>query len=563
MSTVQPAWLVAPAWRDRFPPPESIDWSALANDPRAELVKSNPQRRVWRVSVGQEQYYVKQFLHRAWTDRGRGLLGAGRGGGEWRCTLEAVARGVACVAPVAYGRLRSLQGILGRSTEFLVTQAAPKTTPLPEAWQEVTNLKPPRQRGRAGLALVDAVADLCARAHNAGLGHRDNHPGNILIRDAGTLEPAALYVDLYGATMGQSLSDGCAAAGLAQLDQWFARHASQSQRLRFLRRYCARRFGWQDPTAPQLRQWSVMIGRARWDQARRLFAQRDRRFRRGGRYFARIKLSRGWSATVTLRFRNRAEFPEPVHPDRTVEQWQDSLEKLPARIDSGESGWADVRMLGSGSNPTAPVSDTDVGPPVRCLHLPPRADGTAWVLTGTPAWRAFATGHGLRHRNLPGVWPLAVLERRRGRRTVDSVLLVEDRPNAMPLTGVLDPEGTGDVGSTRILDDVQRAAVFHSIGRLLADAVWSGVRWLRPDPSALLIEWPDDRPLAPRALFGQFGDLTFHRRVSSNHAARMVETLLEHVRACPGVDAADVQSLADAYRNRVQWLLGPPDGWPS
>ncbi|MCH7812727.1 MAG: hypothetical protein IID40_01780, partial [Planctomycetes bacterium] len=249
---LQPQWQVAPAWRDRFPPPEPIDWSALANDPRAELVKSNPQRRVWRVSFGHEHYYVKQFLVEAWTDRGRGLLGKGPGEREWRCSLEAVARGVACVAPVACGRLRSPQGVLGRLTEFLVTQAAPKTTPLPEAWHQAMNLNPSRQRSLAVRALIDAVAALCARAHDAGLGHRDNHPGNILIRDAGTLEPAALYVDLYGAAMVPSLSDGRAAAGLAQLDQWFARHASRSQRLRFLRQYGAQRFGRQDRAASRL-----------------------------------------------------------------------------------------------------------------------------------------------------------------------------------------------------------------------------------------------------------------------------------------------------------------------
>ncbi|MHC4089315.1 MAG: lipopolysaccharide kinase InaA family protein, partial [Planctomycetota bacterium] len=532
-------WWVATRWRGRFGQDDGIDWFSLADDPNAVAVKSNPVRQVWRVRFGEACLYAKVIRVAGWADRLRCLFRGPQALGEWRCGVYAESAGIPCVGLVACGERR---GMLGVKSSVLITEALDGAVPLPEAWRDTLNMGDPALGNRIRRALVDAVADLLARAHAAHFLHRDGHPGNILVWGVDRASPRVSYVDLYGARIGRAIPDELAAGGLAQLDQWFARHASRSLRLRFLRQYLAGRCSEAAATGATIRHWTKLTERARRRHARRLHAHRDRRLQRSGKYFSRFKLTNGWDATVTLRFRNRDEFPAPMHRDRTEDAWRVSLERFvqdgPALADP-PAQMRPARWCASGY-----------------------AQSLAWTVSGSPAWRAFQTGHAMRHRDIACVWPLAALNRRRRGLVTDCVLLVEERPGASNLAGLLDSRQTGDQQAERLGDQPERAAVFESLGRLLADAADRGLRWSQPKLSALWVSWPGRGQPMPRVLIGRFDGISFHRQPSVRHGAEMVEALARCLDACPTATPGDRQSLVEAYRNRVGLGFRSPDDRP-
>ena len=281
---------MAPGWEQRLRACDPIDWFDLAGDARAVAVKANPNRQVWRVQFADNLLYAKVFLQGNWFDRLRRLFRKPGALAEWRAGQFAESAEVPGVRFVACGfRARGLAG-----TESVpISDGAQGAKALPEAWARAQQADDPTEQRQAVSALALAIARLLARAHRVGFLHRDGHPGNILIRGADAQSLSALYVDLYGATLGAATTDRKAAANVAQLDQWFQRHASRTTRLRFLKDYLTERFGEGGALTPALRRWAAMIEQAGRRNAAVLYAQRDRRIRGRGSYFTTMSLGGG------------------------------------------------------------------------------------------------------------------------------------------------------------------------------------------------------------------------------------------------------------------------------
>lgn len=526
-------WTVNHRWRERWARLEPIEWFDLGHDPRASEVKANPNRRVWRVELGDGVFYVKEFLAAGLPDRVRVLLRGSPAELEWKTGLRAEAAGVRCVGFVALGTRR---GGLAKLHSVLITEEVGGAVPLPEAWRETARQEDQAARRRRGL-LADAVAKLLADAHRARFLHRDGHSANILVRSVSSSSFEGVYADVFGATTGAEIGDVQAAGAIAQLNQWFGRHASRAERLRFLRRYLQGRLGVEQVPRERLRRWASAITDATRRDAAELYGSRRRRLRRGGKYFASIKLPGGWRVLATLRYRNRDEFPRPLHPDRTVQQWRDWLDELLPAI----------------------VAQGDFPDGVRSLAFRSRGllEAVKWRLSGSPARREFAAGHGLRHRNLPAVWPLAALERKTGILVREAVLLIELRPAAVSLAELLD-DTSADTAS--LSEEGQRRAQFESTGRLLADVSSCGVYWAKPSPSALCFDRLPDKSDRLRPLIGGFGHIFFGTgsEPAGDHA---VHHLLRQLRAVPAVRCPECRALAEAYCRR----LGQPfrlEDWP-
>jgi len=526
-------WEISRAWRDRFAPEGPAHWFALEGDARATLVKSQsagpdgaegaPARRVWRVALDDGAFFVKQFHARGWWDRLRWALFGPPARREWRCASAASARGVPCGSPVAWGWRR----VDGGPCSVFITAAVDGAQPLPDAWRAAAF--------QTRRAIVEAVSGLLATAHEAGLVHRDVHPANILIQQASGAEPRAYFVDLYGAVIARRVDRIQALGSLAQLDQWFGRQATRSLRWRFLRGYLARRFDPSVLTRDVLRCWAEAVLRAGRRQARALYARRDRRLRKPGRYFAELRMPDGWRAVVSLRFRNRGEFPEPIHPDRSEAEWRRWLEPVCARLAAGAT------LDGQQQKPAVLVWDA------------PKTGDVASPVWGTPARRAFEAGHRLRHRNLPCLWPVAALEQGTGWSARRSTLLLEDRPHSSSLDDLL---AGRDPRSHLLRDQAVRAALFDSIGRLLAAAAAAGVYWSQANPSALWIGWQGEGPKRPRALFGRCEGLHFRRRSARRGGEGAVRALLEGLRRYPGFEANDARALSDGFRRGIAGVGG-------
>ncbi|RME40377.1 MAG: hypothetical protein D6788_03410 [Planctomycetota bacterium] len=195
--------------------------------------------------------------------------------------------------------------------------------------------------------LIQAVAKTIARAHEGGLMHGDVHPGNVLIARSGTSSvPAeAVLTDLQAARWrDRPLGPRASLASLAELDQFFHREATRTQRLRFLRAYLAHRAragGFDGPVRTLL----AIYAEIRQAHASRLVRRRDRRLRRAGKYFARMRFEGGWRVTVALRLERRHLFPESNIPDRDRAQWRTILARVLASAD-GADGMGTVTVDG-------------------------------------------------------------------------------------------------------------------------------------------------------------------------------------------------------------------------
>jgi hypothetical protein len=346
-------------------------------------------------------------------------------------------------------------------------------------------------------------------------------------------------VDLYGATIDKEVSDRQAARALAQLDQWFRRHADRTVRLRFLGNYLAQRFGAEGASGDRLRRWAEAVERAGRSNAAVLFAKRDRRVWRRGAYFTTLKLGSGWQGTVPLAFRNRDEFPRPVHPDRTADEWDAVLKgylRHPDELGQLEPVVAAERWLASG-----------VG------------EGLLWRLGGSPARRAFEVGHGLRHRDIPCVWPIALLERRSVTAVGECHLLLERRGHCHPLG---DLPGGGSEWAERWSDSAWRGAVLESVGRLVAEAALVGVRWGQPQLGAIWIECEHQATDRPRALFRRPEGVSFGREPDVQQGAQAALALAGELASHSERDSAAGRALLTAFRNRLGRAFRRPPGWP-
>ena len=381
------------------------DWFELDGDSRATPVKSGYHRRTWRVSLNEKVVFAKVF------DAKRGgpvsqlafAFGLGAAQREWRASRAAECRGVPAVRCLALGVDRR-QG--GRTV--LLSEGLPDAVPLSQAWERGASSRPTAQ------SLIEAVARLFAAAHNRGFVHRDAHPSNILVQAKAYAGWEASYVDLHGAyQFRDSASTRCAVRSLAQLDHYFQRCATRSQRQRFLQSYVSLRRSLHmcGERRKFFRGLLSSIDRARATHAAALARQRDRRIRRNGKYFATIALGDGWKGTFVLQLERRHAFPEPAVPNRSEHDWRNLLQAV-FMSDGWQRNDGAFAVHGANVERARPIG-------IR--------EAIIWSLNGAPQREEFIRSHRFRHRDIASELILACLEHRSATGLIDETILVRAR----------------------------------------------------------------------------------------------------------------------------------------
>jgi len=407
---------------------DRCDWVRPDTLTGATLVKENVQRQVWRVELGGKCYYVKLYLKNGWW---RAVKRQFRGPPclkEWRVAQYALEKRVNCVKPVAYAISSDPKS---RLDCLLITEGLPGSLPLIQYWQNLSNDGDPTTPA-AIRKLQDALAELLAKAHRAGIAHCDLHPGNLLVEVANG-QPKVYLVDLHSVKIHKTVSKRAATETLAQLNQWFQQNATLTQRMRLLKRYieCRRKLaylttdGWLGET---FRRWVKSLDRAARAHSRRLWASRDRRVMKTGKYFAKLKLRNYWQAHVFLRSKRR-------YPCSTASQFEFTL-----------SGWKGVlaepeKMLDELLRQSRPMKhsrstlvckgDLQIGRhrvAVVCKRrIRYKRLAAVWdCLRDSRSLRAWKMGFAMLHRGLPVAQPMAVLERRVGPYLADCLLITEE-----------------------------------------------------------------------------------------------------------------------------------------
>ncbi len=410
----------ARAWCD----PASQGW---------ERIKHNGSRDVWRARIGDQVFYLKYYYCRGFRATLKRWLRGPACIAEWRTGIYTLEHGIDAVRPAGYTpRLRSRGG----ACSLLVTEAAEPSHPLDAFWRMIQSDPDVARRRADTQQLIERLAQMIARAHQAGFEHLDMHASNILVQPIGPRQYRTLFVDLHTARMGVALDARALVRNLAQLNQWFRRHSSVGDRLRFLRAY----FRWRNefehraphgrPLELTFEQLVRALVAAAARHADRLWSQRDRRAARRGRYFSPLRLPDGWRGLAFVRCKHALD-ESPVSK-RTLEPewWRERLAD-PLTLFRGDS---------CKNSHSAQVTRVQLPHPdgeISVIVKRPRARNwrrrLAMMLAPSRSLRGWRIGHAMLHRDIAVARPLAVLERRAGPVLRDSLLITEAVPNAQNL----------------------------------------------------------------------------------------------------------------------------------
>lgn len=424
------ATLPSAAWMD----PSSVGW---------QCVKQNSVRRVWRATIGEKAYYLKICRDAGRFAALKRILRGPACTGEWNGGMYALQHDIPAARPV--GRVDSFD-CGGVPASLLVTEAIEPAYPLCDFWQTLIADSDRTRRRRDANRLIEQLAEMIARAHQAGFEHLDMHAANILVQPLGQRRYRTVFIDLQSANIDAPLSDQAVTRNLSQLNQWFRRQSSVSERLRFLRAYWRWRneFEGEFPHSRPLELSFTEMVQALESQADthadRLWSQRDRRAMRDGRYFARVKIAGGWRARVFVSAKPRVGEAPPSGPRLDRSTWK--------RLLASPLSWfamIDAEKLKDSHSAQVARALLDTGAaqiPVIIKRPVARNKQRAvrMLLPPSRSMRGWRIGNALLHRDLPTPRPLAVLERRFGPFILDSILLTEAIPGALDLESFLRKE---------------------------------------------------------------------------------------------------------------------------
>jgi tRNA A-37 threonylcarbamoyl transferase component Bud32 len=380
----------------------------------ASVVKDRPKRCVWRVTLPGLDFYVK-YEKPAPKSGVRGLLHVSPAHVEFDRGLELARRGVPVPEPLAFG-----ESTTGAGGNYLVTRTITDAVPLDVFLELTLPALPPGRQARLRQRVASALGRFLALLHDAGVEHRDLHPGNMLLRLDEHDRPVLWLIDLLAAHFGPPLAKSASSENLVIVNRWFILRASRSDRLRFWEAYRQAR--------PQVRDWSVddadgrrysrQIERATLRSNLAFWRVRDRRCLGTNRYFRRVRAGALSGHAV-------ADLPREV-----VESF--------LRDPDAPFAEPDARTLKD--SPSSTVAELELTSPSGSMGVVyKRFALTSWTdpwaaLARRPAvLRSWVMGHALLTRLLVTPRPLLVLQRYRHGLPREGYLLTEKVPRAIDL----------------------------------------------------------------------------------------------------------------------------------
>jgi len=392
----------------------------------AEPVKSGVNRDVWRLHLAGRCFYVKRYFRPRTTKRIVEIFRGTAAAREWSALHEAFVRGLPVPEPV--GLAENARGGHGPAAIIVTASLPAEAKPLSDAWLRICTDRDRKTR------FIRNFARFLAMVHSAGLRHGDLHVGNISVWFEDN-EPKFALLDLHNAKFRTQTSPSDIITNLVQINQWFQKHASRTDRLRFLRHYCRQIEADLPGRTARLdyRKLAIEVIRKARRHARRIHARRDRRIFRTNRYFARITLPNRFTGHALLSIKHPRPYEYPADGTAAGPEWNELLLRVVDTVCEPR------RTTVLKESPGRMVIKADLGSdgkarPVIIKYIRTSSPLKALVrrLGFDPLRREFATGWKLLHRDIPTALPLAYL-RRFSIHTYESLLVVEFIPDSHDL----------------------------------------------------------------------------------------------------------------------------------
>jgi hypothetical protein len=336
------------------------------------LVKDRPGRQIWRMEINGRGYFIK-FYPRTRS----GLKRLVRGSPALRefFRLQWLQKGK-IAAPRPVGVLSGFE-LCGKRGDAVITEALEPAVGLDE------HLNQAKSAGRAAAdhrPLASQVIEIVRQLGIARLRHRDLHLGNFLLSDG-----KLFLLDAYAVEHGPMKQED-----VLKLGHSVREFATRTDVLRAWRR-------WNPDSNPpknnpvSLREWNKALGRI-WGE---------------NRYFGRFN-SGEWTVNFVRRFKYAKPWSSMSGRECTAEQWQQGWIGLLDQIAGGKlTALAELSQTLSGQ---VTLGGQVVDVLVRRMPWGGRAWRKAWELV---------------YRDIPTLWPMAVVRRKVLGLTAEALLIVE------------------------------------------------------------------------------------------------------------------------------------------
>ncbi len=363
----------------------------LAELPRmGQPVKVRPYREVWRFEYAGKGYYLKFYPRRG--GRLKRMFFGSPAMREFTRLQWLQKAGVP--APRAVAVMMGFR-IENRTGDAVILQAIEPATPLAEVVDQAL-LQGEQVQNHYGL--LRQILGILQRLRDAGLGHRDLHLGNFLLKDGQVYLLDAYAVHRWGLgrrdlmRLAHSADRIATRADLQRAWEIFGDGRRRMPEMNTIRQKLVRKF------VSKTTQENAYFGRmddGTWS----------------GSYYRSYPSAKRWS--VVSRLKVGAKDWEAAWPVLRQQIEQDELPVI-KRTASGDVLCGEVTLGGQ----TVPV----------IIKRPRRKYWHRWLTDigrGGRAWRAWSKAWGLVVRDIPTAWPIAMMERRRFGYAVDQLIVFE------------------------------------------------------------------------------------------------------------------------------------------